>query len=76
MAAATLNEALKIFGKLSAKEQEMMLEIARKRRIEAWRKEVAAYGRKASRDFRAGKLKSEPVGQLLKRLHKLAGEEP
>jgi hypothetical protein len=68
MAAATLNEALEIFGKLSAEEQEMMLEIARKRRIEAWRK--------ARRDYRAGKLKSEPLEQLLKRLHKLADEEP
>ena len=76
MAAATLNEALKIFGKLSAEEQEMMLEIARKRRIEAWRKDLAAYGRKALRDYRAGKLKSEPLEQLLKRLHKLADEEP
>jgi hypothetical protein len=76
MAAATLNEALEIFGKLSAEEQEMMLEIARKRRIEAWRKDLAAYGRKARRDYRAGKLKSEPLEQLLKRLHKLADEEP
>ena len=76
MAAATLNEALKLFGKLSAEEQEMMLEIACKRRIEAWRKDVAASGRKALRDHRAGKLKPEPIEQLLKRLHKLADEEP
>jgi len=76
MAASTLNEALKIFGKLSAEEQEMMLEIARKRRIEVWRKDAAAYGRKALRDYRAGKLKPEPVEQLVKRLHKLADEEP
>ena len=76
MAAATLNEALKLFGKLSAEEQEMMLEIAHKRRIEAWRKDSAAYGRKALRDYRAGKLKTQPVEQLVKRLHKLADEEP
>lgn len=76
MAAATLNQALEIFGKLSSEEQEMMLEIARKRRIDAWRKEAAAYGRKAVRDFRAGKLKAEPIEVMLKRLHQLADEEP
>ena len=76
MATATLNQALEVFGKLSSEEQEMMLDIARKRQIEAWRKDVAAYGRKAVRDFRAGKLKAEPVETVLKRLHKLADEEP
>ena len=76
MAATTLNQALEIFGRLSSEEQEMMLEIARKRRAAAWRKELAIYGRKAIRDFRAGKLKAEPVEIVLKRLHQLADEEP
>lgn len=75
MAAATLNQALEIFGKLSSEEQDMMIEIATKRRIDAWRRDMAAYGRKAVRDFRAGKLKSEPLDAALKRLHKLADEE-
>jgi hypothetical protein len=64
MAATTLNQALEVFGKLSSEDQEMMLEIARKRRIEAWRQEVAAYGRKAVRDHRAGKLKAIGKGEL------------
>jgi len=68
MAAATLNQALTIFGKLSGEDQDMMLEIARKRRIEAWRKETAAYGRKAVRDFRAGKLKAESAQSVVARL--------
>ena len=71
MAAATLNDALAVFGKLSLEDQQMMLEIAEKRRIEAWRKEVAAYGRKAVRDCRAGKLKAIPrngIGEYLEKL--------
>ena len=63
-ATVTLNQALEIFGKLSAEEQDMMLEIARKRRIESWRKETAAYGKKAVRDFQAGKLQAIGSGQL------------
>ncbi len=75
MAAATLNHALAIFGQLSGEDQEMMLEIARKQRIEAWRKETAASGRKALRDFRAGKLKAEPAEVIIARLHRQADEE-
>lgn len=70
MAVATLNQALEIFGKLTSDEQDMMLEIARKRRAEAWRKELAKDARKAERDYRAGKLKSEPVEELIARLHR------
>ena len=44
-ATVTLNDALQIFGKLSGEDQDMMLEIARRQRIEFWRKETAAYGR-------------------------------
>lgn len=75
MATATLNEALTLFGQLSGEDQELMLEIARKRRVEAWRKETAAYAKKALRDYRAGKLKAEPVAEMLQRLHRLADQE-
>ncbi len=75
MATATLNEALTVFGQLSGDDQELMIEIARKRRIEAWRKDTAAYAKKALRDYRAGKLKAEPVEEMLQRLHRLADQE-
>ena len=68
----TLNQALEVFGKLSGEDQDMMREIARHRRIEQHRKEMAAYARKAKRDYLKGKLKAEPLDQMLKRLHKLA----
>ena len=68
MAAATLNDALEVFGQLSLEDQQMMLEIAKKRRIEAWRKEVAAYGRKALADSKAGRLKSYSAEELIRLL--------
>ncbi len=75
MATATLNQALTLFGQLSGEDQELLLEIGRKRRSEAWRKETAAYAKKALRDHRAGKLKAEPVDEMLQRLHGLADQE-
>lgn len=68
MATATLDQALQVFGKLSVEDQEMMLEIARSRRIEAWRKETAVHGRKALADSRAGKLKGYTPEELIGRL--------
>ena len=47
MATATLNQALTLFGQLSGEDQELLIEIARQRRSEAWRKETAAYAKKA-----------------------------
>ena len=71
MATATLNQALTLFGQLSGEDQELMLEIARKRRIEAWRKETAAYAKKGLRDHRAGKLPTVSVAELPAYLNQL-----
>ena len=71
-ATVTLNDALQIFGKLSVEDQDMMLEIARKRRAEADRRWLARYARKVRRDVVAGKLKPEPLNVALARLHRLA----
>ncbi len=68
MATATLDQALQVFGKLSVEDQEIMLEIARSRRIEAWRKETATHGKKALADSRAGKLKGYSAVELVERL--------
>ena len=74
-ASVTLNQVLESFGKLSAEEQDMMLEIARKRRAEADHRWLAQYARKVRRDVAAGKLKPEPLSVALKRLHRLADAE-
>ena len=68
MATVTLNKVLQLAGALPEDEQELLVEIIRKRRAEAWRKEVANYARKASRQVRAGKLKGETAESLVQRL--------
>ena len=74
--AVTLNKVLELAGKLAAEDADMLVEILRKRQIEQHRKELAAYAKKARRDYEKGKLKAEPLDQMLKRLHKLADAEP
>ena len=69
-AIVTLNQVLESFGKLSVEDQELMLELARKRRIDAWRKEAAAAGKKAVADSRAGRLKSYTAEELIVRLRR------
>ena len=69
-AAVTLNQVLESFGKLSVDDQELMLELARKRRIDAWRNEAAAAGKKAVTDSRAGRLKSYTAEELIVRLRR------
>ena len=75
MATATLNQALTLFGQLSGEDQELLLEIARKRRSEAWRKETAAYAKKALQDHRAGKLKTVGAAELPSYLNQLWEED-
>jgi hypothetical protein len=64
MAVATLNQVLELAEELPADEKEMLVEILRRRRTEAWRKELAAYARKAVREHRAGKLRAIPAVEL------------
>ena len=75
MAAATLNDALTIIGKLKADDREELYEVLCRRHIEAWRKEVAACARKAVADSKAGRLKSYTAEELIRHLNK-QWEEP
>jgi hypothetical protein len=64
----TLDKVLTSAETLPRDEQEMLEELLRKRRIEAWRRETAAEARKAVKAFRAGRLKAEPVETVIDRL--------
>ena len=68
MATTTLSEVLQLASALPADDQELLVDLLRRRRAEAWRKDLAAYARKARRDFRAGKLRNETHEQLKARL--------
>jgi hypothetical protein len=64
----TLDKVLASVEMLPRDEQEMLEDLLRRRRIEAWRRETAAEARKAVKAFRAGKLKAEPVETVIGRL--------
>jgi hypothetical protein len=57
----TLDKVLTSAETLPRDEREMLEELLRKRRIDAWRQETAAEAKRALRTFRAGKLKAESV---------------
>lgn len=56
---------------MPADEQEMLEALLRQRRIEAWRQDTAAEAGHASKAFRAGKLKSQSVKNLIASLAKI-----
>ena len=64
----TLERVLTSVERLPADEREMLEELLRKRRSEAWREETAAEAKRASRAFRSGKLKTAPVEDVIARL--------
>lgn len=70
MTTLTFNDILSSVAALPEDDQDMLFEIIRKRRAEAWRKELAAYAKKVRRDLRSGKLKSESPEDLVARLRR------
>ena len=70
MAISTLDRVLTEAEALPAEEQEMLENLLRRRRIEAWRLETAAAAKNAVRAFRAGKLKSQSAESLIASLRK------
>ncbi len=62
----TLDEALDMVETLPDEQQEMLIDILRKRRIEKWRKEMAEEARKDIEDFHAGKLKEKSVEEIMR----------
>ena len=68
MATLTLDRVLTEAEALPVEERELLEELLRNRRIESWRSETAAEAAKATKAFRAGKLKAQPVESVIARL--------
>ena len=68
MAILTLERVLTSAEALPADEQEMLENLLRQRRIEAWRRDTALEARKVVKALRAGKLKAESVESVIVRL--------
>ena len=65
----TLDKALDIAMQLPLEQQEMLLEIIGKRRIEVHRLEMAKDAEASINAFRAGKLKSQLADEVIAELH-------
>ncbi len=65
MAGVTLEGVLRQAAALSRDEQAMLKDLLRHRAVEAWRVETAAEAKKATRAFRSGKLKSQPLDEII-----------
>jgi hypothetical protein len=68
MATLTLERVLTSAEALPADEQEMLENLLRQRRIEAWRRDTALEAKKAIKHLRSGKLKANSVEDVIARL--------
>jgi hypothetical protein len=68
MKTAVLDQVLASAAALPVDQQEMLEDLLSKRRIEAWRRETATEARSAARALRSGKLKPQPVEDVIARL--------
>lgn len=66
----TLDQAVHIALQLPPDQQDMLVEILRKRRSEARRREIAADARKSIAAFRKGKLKAQSAEEAIAELHR------
>ncbi len=70
MTTLTLDRVLADAENLPADEREMLEELLRNRRIEAWRAETALEAKKAAASFRAGRFKAMSVETVIARLRR------
>ena len=68
MATLTLDKVLTAAARLPSEDQQILEDLLRKRRSEAWRAETAAEARKAAAAFRSGKLKAQSAEEVIARV--------
>jgi hypothetical protein len=68
MATLTLDRVLTDAEHLPSDEQEILEDLLRKRRIEAWRAETATEAKNAAAAFRSGKLKAQSAESIIAHL--------
>lgn len=70
MSAATLDQALDIAMQLPLEQQEMLLEILKRRQSERNRREMAADAQASIAEFRAGYLAAQSAEDVIAELHR------
>ena len=69
MNAITFNQLLDSINQLPLEQQEMLLEISRKRLIEMRRQEIARDAQASLRAFREGRFTAQSAEQVIQELH-------
>jgi hypothetical protein len=67
----TIDSMLDDIMRLDFESREMLLEILKKRQIEAQRDEIAKDAKRDLKDYRSGKLKSQTAEEVIEELNKL-----
>ncbi len=68
METGTLDEVVNAVMRLPQEQQEMLLEIVRRRQVELRREEIAADAQQSLRAFLSGELKPQPIDEIIRRL--------
>jgi hypothetical protein len=71
MTTLTLDRVLTDAGRLPSDEQQILEDLLRQRRVEAWRTETASEARKSAAALRSGKLKAQSADAVIARLRDL-----
>jgi hypothetical protein len=71
----TLDQALDLASQLPIEQQDMLMDILRRRQIEGRRDEMALLARESVEAYRAGILKPQTVEDVLKDLQLTLGED-
>ena len=69
MGTMTLDKAIDAASSLPYEQQEMLIEILRRRHIEMRRKEIGESIRQAKEDFKAGRLRARSAKEVIAELH-------
>ena len=72
---STLNQVLEAAMQLPSEQQEMLIEILRHRHIEQRRDEIARDAKESLQQFREGKLKPQPVEEIITELRQSLNDE-
>jgi hypothetical protein len=72
---ATLDQTLELAAQLPVEQQEMLITILQRRRVDQRRAEIAAAAQASIADFHDGKLQPQPLDAILQELRQSLHEE-
>ncbi len=75
MSVMTFDKLLDTINQLPFEQQEMLIDISRKRLIEVRRQKIAQNAQESLEAFRKGQLGSQSADQVVQKLHELIDED-